>query len=56
MVFGTDGTAQASFTTDRLKLRDVSDNYANIPSRYAAAGPDDMTLATGDSGGWPVAS
>jgi Cu-Zn family superoxide dismutase len=56
MVFGTDGTAQASFTTDRLKLRDVPDNYANIPSRYAAAGPDDMTLAKGDSGGWPVAS
>ena len=26
------------------------DNFANIPARYAAAGPDQMTLDTGDSG------
>ncbi|MGQ0776990.1 MAG: superoxide dismutase family protein [Pseudonocardiales bacterium] len=59
-----DGIAQASFITDRATLADVldsngsaiivhagSDNYANIPTRYAAAGPDAATLATGDSGG-----
>ena len=27
------------------------DNYANIPERYVAAGPDEMTLNTGDAGG-----
>ena len=27
------------------------DNYANIPERYAPAGPDDMTRNTGDAGG-----
>ena len=27
------------------------DNYANIPTRYAAGGPDATTLATGDAGG-----
>ena len=64
LLVGADGTAQASVTTDRLKLTDVldsdggativhaaPDNYANIPSRYVAGGPDAMTLATGDSGG-----
>ncbi len=64
LLVGRDGTAQASFTTDRLKLRDIldpdgsaiivhadPDNYANIPTRYAAGGPDATTLMTGDSGG-----
>jgi Cu-Zn family superoxide dismutase len=57
-----DGTANARFTTDRFAVADLfdadgsaliihanPDNYANIPTRYAAA-PDAMTLATGDSG------
>lgn len=64
LLVGDDGTAQASFTTDRVTLADVfdsngsaiivhagPDNYANIPTRYAPAGPDATTLATGDSGG-----
>lgn len=64
LLIGADGTAQASFTTDRVKLADVldsngaaliihaaPDNYANIPIRYAPSGPDATTLATGDSGG-----
>lgn len=63
LLVGKDGTAQASFTTDRATLADIfdsngaaiivhagPDNYANIPTRYAANGPDDATLATGDSG------
>ncbi len=63
LLVGADRTAQASFTTDRVKLADVldngaaliihalPDNYANIPTRYAAGAPDATTLATGDSGG-----
>lgn len=64
LLVGTDGTAQASFTTDRLKLADIldsnggaiivhaaPDNYANIPTRYVPGGPDATMLATGDSGG-----
>ncbi len=63
LLVGADGTAQASFTTDRVTLADVldangaaiiihaaPDNYANIPTRYAPGGPDAATLATGDSG------
>lgn len=62
-----DGHAWASFLTDRFtidELRDTDgsavmvhagrDNYANIPTRYTAAGvpgPDATTLATGDAGG-----
>jgi Cu-Zn family superoxide dismutase len=42
LLVGADGTAQASFTTDRLKLTDVLDSDG---------GADAMTLATGDSGG-----
>ncbi|HKR50790.1 MAG TPA: superoxide dismutase family protein [Pseudonocardiaceae bacterium] len=64
LLVGRDGSAQASFTTDRLTLADVfdpdgsaiivhanADNYANIPTRYAPGGPDGDTLKTGDSGG-----
>ena len=63
----TDGYAYASFATDRFTLdalRDSDgsavmvhagpDNFANIPTRYTAAGvagPDAATLATGDAGG-----
>ena len=57
-----DGTANARVSTDRFRVVDLfdgdgsaiiihanPDNYANIPSRYAAA-PDATTLATGDAG------
>jgi len=61
-----DGTARATFTTDRFTLADLADddgsavmvhadrdNQANIPDRYRAGGrrgPDQETLDTGDSG------
>ena len=61
-----DGTARATFTTDRFTLDDLADedgsvvmvhadrdNQANIPDRYRAgkrSGPDTDTLDTGDSG------
>ncbi len=58
-----DGSGSLSFMTDRYSVVDLfdadgsalivhalPDNYANIPSRYAAA-PDAMTLSTGDAGG-----
>ncbi|MGH3924928.1 MAG: superoxide dismutase family protein [Pseudonocardiaceae bacterium] len=64
LLVNDDGAAQTSFTTDRVTFTDIfdangsaiivhagPDNYANIPTRYASAGPDDATLATGDSGG-----
>lgn len=64
LLVGDDGTTQASFTTDRVTFADLfdsngsaiivhagPDNYTNIPTRYATAGPDATTLATGDSGG-----
>jgi len=57
------GTATARLTTDGFgfdDLRDAdgsaiivhagADNFANIPPRYAPGGPDQETLATGDSG------
>jgi Cu-Zn family superoxide dismutase len=59
-----DGTAAASFKTDRFRVAELfdadgsaliihvnADNYANIPERYAPQGPDAATLATGDAGG-----
>jgi Cu-Zn family superoxide dismutase len=59
-----DGTAQASFRTDRFRIADLfgrdgsaiivhaaPDNYANIPKDRYDPDPDAMTLATGDSGG-----
>lgn len=62
-----DGHAWTTFLTDRFtldELRDADgsavmvhagrDNFANIPTRYTAAGvpgPDATTLATGDAGG-----
>lgn len=58
------GQAQLSFRTDRVSLTDVTDadgaalmlhsepdNFANIPERYAAGGPDADTRGTGDAGG-----
>ena len=57
------GTAALRLTTDRFRLADLrdsdgsavmvhagADNFANVPPRYAAAGPDQATLDTGDSG------
>jgi Cu-Zn family superoxide dismutase len=61
-----DGTAELRFASDRYTIDDLfdadgsafivhsgADNYANIPTRYSAAGipgPDAATLATGDAG------
>lgn len=59
-----DGTADLSFRTDRFTVDQLfdndgsavimhvgPDNFANIPTRYAAGGPDAATQSTGDSGG-----
>jgi Cu-Zn family superoxide dismutase len=61
LLVNEDGTGEARFVSDRYSLADVvgralivhagPDNYANIPTRYAATGPDATTLATGDAGG-----
>ena len=66
LLVNADGTAELRFTTDRYAVGDLfdaggsafivhagADNYANIPTRYSAAGvagPDTTTLATGDAG------
>jgi Cu-Zn family superoxide dismutase len=42
-LFDTDGSA--------IIIHALPDNFANIPTRYSATGPDAATLATGDSGG-----
>ena len=57
----TDGTGEARFVSDRYGVADVlgravivhanPDNYANVPTRYAAGGPDATTLARGNAGG-----
>lgn len=60
---GADGLAWAEFQTDALVVDELfdadgsaviihagPDNYANIPARYSATGPDATTLATGDAG------
>lgn len=57
------GEANMTFQTDRLTTENLTDedgsalmihsdadNYANIPERYAAEGPDEDTLSTGDAG------
>ena len=57
------GTASLRLTTDRFTLADLrdsdgsaimvhanADNFGNVAPRYAAAGPDQATLDTGDSG------
>lgn len=59
----SDGTVSVRFETDRFgldTLRDMDgsammihaapDNFANIPTRYEAAGPDQATRDTGDAG------
>lgn len=58
-----DGTATATVLTDRVEqdtlldddgtvviVHGGADNFANIPERYAAEGPDDDTTGTGDAG------
>jgi len=63
LLINADGKGEARFETDRFGISDLfdadgsaiiihagPDNYANIPTRYSATGPDEMTLATGDSG------
>lgn len=63
LLINADGTGEARFKTDRFGISDLfdadgsaviihagPDNYANIPTRYSATGPDATTLATGDSG------
>ena len=57
------GTATLRLTTDRFTIAGLldadgsavmvhagPDNFANIPARYAAGGPDQATIDTGDSG------
>jgi superoxide dismutase, Cu-Zn family len=66
LLVNADGTATARFATDRFGVESLldadgsafivhaaPDNYANIASRYSAAGvpgPDAATLTTGDAG------
>ncbi len=66
LLAGKDGTARATFTTERFTVEDLADedgsavmvhadldNQANIPDRYRAGkqpGADEETLDTGDSG------
>ncbi|HUQ62306.1 MAG TPA: superoxide dismutase family protein [Acidimicrobiales bacterium] len=63
LLVNKDGTATATFRTDRATLAKIldadgsavvvhagPDNFANIPTRYSAGGPDAATLNTGDSG------
>lgn len=58
-----DGLARAEFQTDSFTVDELldadgsaviihagPDNYANIPTRYSASGPDAITLASGDAG------
>lgn len=58
-----DGNGELSFTTDRFTLDELddgdgsaamlhsgTDNFANIPERYASNGADEDTLGAGDSG------
>jgi Cu-Zn family superoxide dismutase len=64
LLVNEDGKGEARFETDRFRISDLfdadgsaiiihalADNYANIPTRYSASGPDATTLATGDAGG-----
>lgn len=59
----SNGEGQLTFTTDRVTLADLTDadgaaimvhsghdNFANVPERYAAGGPDEATRGTGDAG------
>ncbi len=63
LLVGQDGTATMSVSTDRLDesllldadgaavvIHSKPDNFANIPERYAAEGPDEDTTNAGDAG------
>ncbi len=63
LLVGQDGTATMTVATDRLDesvlmdadgaavmIHSEPDNFANIPERYAADGPDDDTTSAGDAG------
>lgn len=63
LLVGADGTATASFTTDRFHgghltdsdgsaiiVHALPDNFAHIPPRYAPDGADETTTKTGDAG------
>ena len=50
----TDALTPADLTDDdgsAVMVHASGDNYANVPERYAPAGPDETTLNTGDAGG-----
>ncbi|SNR95547.1 superoxide dismutase family protein [Blastococcus mobilis] len=64
LYIGQSGAGKLRTVTDAFTLADLTDddgsavmvhagpdNFANIPERYAPEGPDQMTRATGDSGG-----
>jgi len=64
LLVNSNGRARLAFESDHFSIRGIkdadssaliihagTDNFANIPPRYAPAGPDATTLATGDSGG-----
>jgi len=64
LLVNADGTAEATFDTDRFSVDDLfdgdgsavivhanADNYANIPTDRYDPDPDATTLATGDAGG-----
>lgn len=63
LLVNDDGTASMTFATSRLTsdlvfdgdgsalmVHGSADNFANIPQRYAANGPDEETHNTGDAG------
>jgi Cu-Zn family superoxide dismutase len=64
LYIGQSGAGNLTAVTDAFTLADLTDddgsavmvhagrdNFANIPERYAPAGPDEMTRGTGDAGG-----
>ena len=63
LLIKADGTGEAHISTDRFGINNLfdadgsaiiihagPDNYANIPTRYSATGPDEATQNTGDAG------
>lgn len=63
LMVAEDGTARLTVVTDRITpelltegdgtaviIHSGADNHGNVPERYAPAGPDADTLATGDAG------
>lgn len=63
LLVNEDGAGSMTVVTDRLDealltdddgsaimVHSLPDNFANIPERYAPAGPDEATVSTGDAG------